>query len=229
MRQANNTPTPCRSIARALCVVFLLLLLSHCLRTVAQQQWPCSPLTLSGNGRYLQYEDGAPFFWLGDTAWELFHRLTREEIIRYLDNRKSKGFNVIQAVILAEMDGPRAPNRYGDLPLENLDPERPNASYFELVDWAVAQAQQRGMYVSLLPTWGDKVLQLWGQGPEIFNEVNAYRYGYFLGERYKRFSNVIWMVGGDRPAVTDSVDCRPVWRAMVKGIREGGGTDALVT
>lgn len=230
MCQVNNTPIRCRSIIRTVCGVFcLLLLLGHGPRTVAQQKWPYSPLTLSTNRHYLQHADGTPFFWLGDTAWELFHRLTREEITRYLDNRESKGFNVIQAVILAEMDGPRAPNRYGDLPLENLDPERPNASYFKLVDWVVTQAKQRGMYVSLLPTWGDKVLRLWGQGPEIFNEVNAYHYGYFLGERYKRFPNIIWMVGGDRPATTDSIDRRPVWRAMVKGIREGGGTDALVT
>jgi hypothetical protein len=46
------------------------------------------------------------FFWLGDTAWELFHRLTREEAERYLENRRAKRFTVIQAVALAELDGP---------------------------------------------------------------------------------------------------------------------------
>ena len=44
-------------------------------------------LKVSDNHRYLQTEDGEPFFWLGDTAWELFHRLNREDAIRYLDNR----------------------------------------------------------------------------------------------------------------------------------------------
>ena len=71
-------------------------------------------LKVTPNGHYLQYEDGTPFFWLGDTGWELFHRLTLEEINQYFDNRKSKGFNVIQAVILAELDGMHA-NKY--LPL----------------------------------------------------------------------------------------------------------------
>ena len=36
-------------------------------------------LRVSDNRRYLVYEDGRPFFYLGDTAWELFHRLDREE------------------------------------------------------------------------------------------------------------------------------------------------------
>lgn len=57
--------------------------------------------------RYLVNERGAPFFYLGDTAWELFHRLTREEAEQYLQDRASKGFTVIQAVALAELDGLR--------------------------------------------------------------------------------------------------------------------------
>lgn len=215
------------STAKVCHAALLWLLLSF--HAAAQDKWPYDRLLVSDNGHYLQHADGTPFFWLGDTAWELFHRLDREEISQYLENRESKGFNVIQAVVLAEMDGLRVPNRYGDLPVENLNPERPNEAYFKLVDWVLKQAQQKGLYVGLLPTWGDKVIRLWGEGPEVFNEKNAYQYGYFLGERYKNFPNVIWMVGGDRPAFTDTVDHRPVWRAMVKGIREGAGDGALIT
>ena len=50
-------------------------------------------LKVTADGHYLQYENGKPFFWLGDTGWELFHRLTKEEIERYLENREKKGFN----------------------------------------------------------------------------------------------------------------------------------------
>ena len=71
-------------------------------------------LTVSENGRYLQYENGKPFFWLGDTAWELFHRLNKEESEQYLKNRADKGFTVIQAVVLAELDGLNTPNREGE-------------------------------------------------------------------------------------------------------------------
>ncbi|MGB4401064.1 MAG: DUF4038 domain-containing protein [Daejeonella sp.] len=64
-------------------------------------------LKVSSDQRFLQSSTGKPFFWLGDTAWELFHRLDREEAEMYLEDRAKKGFTVIQAVILAELDGRR--------------------------------------------------------------------------------------------------------------------------
>ncbi len=48
-------------------------------------------LKVSGNKRFLVHEDGTPFFYLGDTAWELFHRLNRPEARKYLENRRQKG------------------------------------------------------------------------------------------------------------------------------------------
>ena len=62
------------------------------------------------------------------------------------------------------------------------------------------------MFMGLLPTWGDKVIKMWGQGPIIFTESNAYIYGKWLGNRYKDFPNIIWILGGDRPPVNDSSD-----------------------
>ena len=111
-----------------------------------QHSWQHGKLHVSSNGHYLSYEDGTPFFWLGDTGWELFHRLKLAEIATYLDNRKQKGFNVIQAAVLAEFDGLRKPNQYGDLPLENLDPTTPNEKYFQLVDTVVKLASSKELY-----------------------------------------------------------------------------------
>jgi hypothetical protein len=62
-------------------------------------------LQVSANKRHLVKPDGTPFLYLGDTAWELFHKLNREEATEYLQNRAEKGFTVIQAVVLAELDG----------------------------------------------------------------------------------------------------------------------------
>src|SRR5205823_6900046 len=45
------------------------------------------PIVVSSNHRFLQYKDGTPFFWLGDTAWRLFQKLDREAMERYLENR----------------------------------------------------------------------------------------------------------------------------------------------
>ncbi|AHM61170.1 hypothetical protein D770_14580 [Flammeovirgaceae bacterium 311] len=187
-------------------------------------------LRVSSNNRYLETESGKPFFWMGDTAWELFHRLTREEATSYLRNRAEKGFNVVQAVALAEMDGLRVPNPYGELPLESMDPARPRDAYFQHVDFIIKEAASLGMYIGLLPTWGDKVNRLqWGTGPEVFTPQNAFAYGKWLGNRYKWQRNIIWIIGGDRNPRDDND--KAIWSAMANGIAEGvGGHDkALFT
>jgi hypothetical protein len=187
---------------------------------------PLPALRVSDNRRFLVKADGTPFFWLGDTAWELFHRQTREDAERYLRNRAERRFTVVQAVALAEFDGLQAPNAYGDRPLNDNDPTQPNEAYFAHVDWIVAKANALGMYVGFLPTWGDKWNQQKGRGPEIFTPANAERYGEWLGRRYKD-AGVIWIVGGDRPIATDVH--REIIRAMARGLRTGDGGTHLIT
>jgi hypothetical protein len=187
-------------------------------------------LRVSKNQRYLETSDGKPFFWLGDTAWELFHRLSREEADLYLKNRADKGFTVIQAVALAELDGLHTPNFYGELPLENDDPTKPREAYFQHVDYIIRKAEQLGLYIGLLPTWGDKLFKdNWGVGPEIFNTTNAKIYGRWIGNRYKNQKNIIWILGGDRNPRNESDVA--IWRALAEGITEGvgGNNKALMT
>lgn len=181
-----------------------------------------SQLRVSDNHRYLVTADGKPFFWLGDTAWELFHRLTREETEKYLRDRAEKRFTVIQAVVLAEMDGLQTPNAYGEVPLEDNDPTRPREAYFQHVDFVVDLAGRLGLYIAMLPTWGDKVYKdRWGIGPEIFNPENARAYGKWIGNRYKDKENIVWVLGGDRnPRNERDVS---IWRALAEGIADGTG------
>jgi hypothetical protein len=187
-------------------------------------------LRVASNKRYLETAEGKPFFWVGDTAWELFHRLTREEATMYLKNRSDNGFNVIQAVVLAELDGLHDPNPYGETPLENDDPTKPRGAYFQHVDFVIMKAEEMGLYIGLLPTWGDKVYKdSWGKGPEIFNVQNARAYGKWIGARYKNQKNIIWILGGDRNPRNDNDVA--IWRAMAEGIEEGvgGSQHALMT
>jgi len=180
-------------------------------------------LRVSDNHRFLVTEAGEPFFWMADTAWELFHRLTREEAAFYLETRASQGFNVVQAVALAEFDGLHTPNAYGATPLIDDDPEKPNEAYFKHVDWIIKKADSLGIYVALLPSWGDKLFKnTWGTGPEILNPDNAYAYGKWLGNRYKDADHVIWILGGDRNPREGSDDTS-VWRQMAAGIVAGAG------
>ncbi len=186
-----------------------------------------SQLQIGKNGRYLETAEGKPFLWLGCTAWELFHRLNREEAMEYLKNRSEKGFTVIQAVVLAENDGLRTPNAYGEVPLIDMDPEKPNEKYFEHVDFIVSKAEEYGLYVGMLPTWGDKVPNINpAAGPVVFTVENARSYGEFLGRRYKD-KPVIWILGGDRNVDSDTVFM--LWKAMAEGLRKGDGGRHLIT
>jgi len=180
-------------------------------------------LRVSGNSRFLEHQDGRPFFYLGDTAWELFHALNREEALLYLRNRAEKGFTAIQAVVLAELNGLTEPNAYGHLPLENKDPTRPVEAYFEQVDFIVRQANQLGLYIAMLPTWGSWAVNAWNAQP-IFTLETARQYGQFLGRRYCD-NAIIWVLGGDRPADGEV----EVWRAMAEGLSAGDGEAHLMT
>ena len=131
------------------------------LATTASAQAALPRLKVADNKRFLVTADGKPFFWLGDTAWELFHRLNREDADKYLINRAERRFTVVQAVVLAELDGLNDSNANGDRPLDGNDPTRPNEAYFAHVDWIVARANALGLYVGMLPTWGDKWNKKW--------------------------------------------------------------------
>jgi len=185
-------------------------------------------LKVSDNKRFIVHEDGTPFFYLGDTAWELFHRLDRDEAEKYLEIRRKQGFTVIQAVVLAELDGLNTPNANGDRPLKDNKPTKPNEAYFKHVDWIVNKAAEKGIYIGMLPTWGDKVTKAWGKGPVIFTNDNlddVRAYGGFLGARYKDKPNIIWILGGDR--IADNAE--QIWRAMAKGIKKGDQGRHLMT
>ncbi len=204
--------------------IFLLILVTFTIS--AEQKTAQIGLKVSPNSRYLTTSEGKPFFYLADTAWELFHRTDAKEAEVYLDRRAAQGFTVIQCVILAEENGLRVPNANGDLPLIDLDPTKPNEAYFKYVDKLVDMMAERGLVAGLLPTWGDKWNMVWGEGPLVFTPENARVYGDFLGKRY-RDKPVIWILGGDRPIKTDLQ--RSIITSMAEGLKEGDGGRHLMT
>ncbi|MES2596903.1 MAG: DUF4038 domain-containing protein [Verrucomicrobiota bacterium] len=182
-------------------------------------------LRVSADKRHLETADGKPFFMLGDTAWELFHRLDREETQIYLKKRAEQGFNTVFAVALAEFEF-HLPNAAGELPLENNDPTKPREAYFAHVDWVIDEAAKLGLRTALLPTWGDKWNKKWGKGPEIFTPENAAVFCEWLGKRYAD-KPVVWVLGGDRPIENDTH--RAIIRAMAAGLKKGDGGKHLIT
>ncbi len=172
-------------------------------------------LKVSENRRFLQKTTNEPFFYLADTAWSLLQRLALEEIELYLQDRASKGFNVIQMVALGELD---ALNRAGVAPFDDYDPTKPIEEYWEHIDRVVQRTNELGMYAGFLPTWGDRWNKGPGVGPEIFTPINAGIYGEWLGRRYADAA-LIWILGGDRAVENDTH--RQIIDAMAEGIRRG--------
>jgi hypothetical protein len=189
-------------------------------------------LRISENKRFIVTTDGKPFFYLGDTAWELFHRLNREEAAQYLADRAAKGFTVIQAVALAELDGHADPNPYNHLPLIELDPAKPavldgpDNDYWDHVDYVVNKAEALGLFIGFLPTWGRYWHDPVKDGRPLFTAANAAVYGEWLGKRY-RDKPLLWILGGDRGVEND--DQRAVIREMARGLRTGDGGRHLIT
>src|SRR5919198_3082123 len=68
------------------------------------------PLTISADRRRLVDADGVPFLVQGDAAWSLIANLTLDDAIRYLDDRRAKGFNTVLVNLIEHLfskDPPR--------------------------------------------------------------------------------------------------------------------------
>jgi hypothetical protein len=184
-------------------------------------------LSISSNGRYFVNGDGKPFFYLADTAWTLFKRLTREEADRYFRNRAAKGFSAIQAYVLRGLE---VPNLEGHLPLVDRDPSRLNDGFFRNVDYLVDRANELGLVMGLVTCMGEHVAhkdraERFQRNEQVFTAESAFTYGQLLGARYKD-NCVIWFLGGDHEPSAETV---VIWDAMGRGLKAGSGGTHLVS
>lgn len=185
-------------------------------------------LKVSPNQHYFVTEDGKPFFWLGDTGWLAFSKLDREGVNKYFEDRKAKGFNVVQVMVLHNLN---AVNVYGDQALmnENVadqitspgnDPNNaPEYDYWDHIDYTLEVAQKNGIYVAMVPVWGTNV----SKGNKVSKE-QAVKYAKFLADRYKKRTNVIWLNGGD----TKGNEFQDIWNAIGTTIKTNN-PDQLMT
>lgn len=212
---------------------------------------PLPAIRVQQEGHYLETTDGRPFFWLGDTAWTLLQGTTHEESAYYLRTRAHQGFTIIQVVALGFGESrDDAVGTEAQRPFLNRDPSRPNPAYFDRLARLVDDAAAAGLYVALLPAWGDQLRAPLESGGRLFRLDNlpvVRAYGKFIAERLKGRTNIVWMLGGDTPSKLDPTkpndhpqkaaieqgfapdyDWRPIWREMAAGITEGFGAKPLL-
>ena len=179
-------------------ILIVLLILSTYIN--GQAPWDKGKLMVSENSRYLQHENGDPFFWLGDTGWLLFQRLNRGETKLYFENRKEKKYNVIHCIFLQFF---HHTNAYGDSAFVNGDMSLPAITpgndpndatqydYWDHVDYMVDLAAQYGIYMAIAPTWSHLVYK----DTSITTE-KAELFAAHLANHFKDKPNIIWINGG---------------------------------
>jgi hypothetical protein len=183
---------------------------------------PAFPLKVDPSGRFLADQRGTPFLVHGDTPWSLTHNLTLEEAVRYMDDRRARGFNTlfVSAPDAYDPDGKATypPDRYGHQPFEAGDWTRPVEAYWAHVDRVLRSVADRGFLLLFAPAY----LGCCDDGYEAEiarnGEAKALAYGRWIGSRYAGLANLVWVHGGDRnPFVVEKEV-----RAMARGIRESG-------
>jgi hypothetical protein len=177
------------------------------------------PLRVNAGSRYLADQSNQPFFWSGDAAWSLIAQLSTTDAGIYLDNRSEKGFTVLMVSLIEHKFCTKPPaNFYGELPFTGRIFATPNEKYFAHADSVIESAMRHNLVVLLAPLYLGYDCKDEGWCPEVKNaSVDDLRsWGRFLGTRYRKFRNIIWLIGGD----TDPYPVKDKVLAMVKGIRE---------
>jgi len=177
------------------------------------------PLKKSANGRYLVDSKGVPFLLAGDSPQALMVKLTEAEADLYYSNRVAHGFNSLWINLLCR---PGTGGRKDGATFDGIPPFRtpddlsaPNEAYFARCDRMIALAQDRGLLVILDPAETiDHIKVLVANGPAKCRE-----FGRFLGARYKKFPNILWMSGNDFQGWRDPRNDE-VALAVAQGIRE---------
>jgi hypothetical protein len=167
---------------------------------------PTRPLRISPNGRYF-VRDGEPFFWLGDTQWELFRSFTMEDAGAVLEHRKRQGFSVIQIMFTGVGDGSK-PNLAGQTPWINNDPATPNEAYFQQVDAIIALARALDL---ILVVGAFHQLQV-----NRITPANARDYAKWIARRYRHEPHLVW---ASYPKADP--EYVPVLRELAAGFQEG--------
>jgi len=178
-------------------------------------------LKISSNKRMLQHEDGTGFFWMGDTAWDISKKFWNKDdknalIDTYMEDRKSKGFSVIQTSAVSARYFFSHAAFDNNKQTININFNKPVDGYWNMIDYIVESARKNNLYVALLPVWNG-VLQTADEAKE---------YGTFIANRYKDKKNIIWVVGGDDSKEVTNIE---MWDALGKAIKSQVGNKQLIS
>ena len=176
-------------------------------------------MTLDPTGRFLINSiTKKPVFITGDAAWSLITQVDNSDVELYLSNRASRGFNYIVSAAADNYYQSNAPtNYYGYSPFDGSDFTKEDANYWAHVDYVIQRAAIYGITVALDPGFvGLSSPRGYLASYLRSSDAVVTAYGEFLGNRYKGFPNLIWVLGGDVDPQTGVV---PKLADLAVGIR----------
>jgi len=180
---------------------------------------PAYPLKVGPTGRYLIDKDGKPFLIAGESPQALMVNVSPDDAKMFFANRHSHGFNAVWINLLCRKGtGGRADGSTYDgiKPFKTADDlSTPNEEYFARCDRMIELAAADELLVILDPCETIDHLKLMvANGPE-----KCRAFGQYLGERYKKFDNILWMSGNDFQSWKDEKHDAAVL-AVAQGIKE---------
>jgi hypothetical protein len=177
------------------------------------------PLKISTNGRYLVDQNNKPFLIVGDAPQALMVNISDSDAAAYFANRAKRGFNAVWINLLCSTyTGGRADGSTigGVVPFTNpMDFSTPNEVYFAHCDNIIRLAAKYGLVVFLDPAETGSFLSVMLNN----GQAKCTAYGQYLGNRYKKFPNIVWMSGNDFQNWSDPMS-DSVASAVALGIKQ---------
>ena len=186
-------------------------------------------LTVSENKRYLTYGTGEPFFWLGDTMWDITWKSRLGEAKRLISDRKQKQFSVAQVIPMTYIfyPGRGITNRNNQNYYLDNDYLKPNPRYFDYLDSLVQTMNDSNIVVALVPLWGYfSSISTMPYDVEKLNREQSLTIAGYIGARYAG-SHVVWIVGADDNYGTPAQ--QEFWTTFGKVVRTADGNQHLAT
>lgn len=110
------------------------------------------PVSVSNDGFFLMHEDGTPFFWLGDTAWNGPMLSSADDWFYYIDNRVRQRFTGVQWVATQFRAAPEG-NLFHQLAYTGKEVVQVNPAFFQELDQRVNALNNAGLLNAPVLLW----------------------------------------------------------------------------
>src|SRR6266496_381315 len=154
------------------------------------------PIRISQDRTHLAHADGAPFFFIADTAWSGALLSTEQDWNTYLGDRAAKGFTAIQFITHAPWTAALT-NLEGQTAFIGRRPRTLNPEFFERIDRRIQMINDHGLLAVPVLAWAANF------GPSrrlnIGHTASAEELIPFIAYQVERFQHhhLLWVLAGD--------------------------------